>query len=157
MRKIFITLLMVFGLAQLMPVQATTGAKNAGQVVVAKLLTQKQNLPGSFANMTADDFLKLTPKKIKATTGKKLNLKEVVALKAAQKMVKKQLKSSSDSAPGIEKGVYIILAILIPFVAVGLATDWEGNDWLIALLLSLLCGIPGIIYALIKMKDYYPS
>lgn len=155
MRKIFITLLMVFGLAQLMPVQATTGAKNAGQVVVAKLLTQKQNLPGSFANMTADDFLKLTPKKIKATTGKKLNLKEVVALKAAQKMVKKQLKSASE--PGIEKGVYIILAILIPFVAVGLATDWEGNDWLIALLLSLLCGIPGIIYALIKMKDYYPS
>jgi len=156
MKKILITLLLAVGFAQVAPVHATTGAANAGQVVVAKLLTQRSELPTAFANMTTDEFLKMTPKKMKEATGKKMSLKQVIALKAAQKAVKKQIKSSdAAAAPGIEKGVYIILAIFIPFLAVGLATNWEGSDWLWALLLSFICGLPGIIYALIKMKDYY--
>jgi uncharacterized membrane protein YqaE (UPF0057 family) len=157
MKKILFTLLIAFGFAQLMPVQATTAAEHTGQAVLAKLLEQQNNLPASLRNMTPEEFLDLTPKKIKAATGKKLKLKEVVMLKAAQKAVKKQLKSGGSAAPGIEKGVYIILAIFIPFLAVGLASDWEGNDWLICLVLSLLCWLPGFIYALVKMKDYYPS
>lgn len=155
MKKILVTLLLVFGFAQLMPVQATTGAKNPGLVVAAKLMTLQNDLPSSFKNMTPEEFLKLTPKKIKAATGKRLKLKQVIELKAAQKMVKKQLKSADGAAPGIEKGVYIILAILIPFLAVGLASNWEGSDWLICLLLSVLCWLPGFIYALVKMKEYY--
>lgn len=155
MKKIFVTLLLALGLAQVAPVQATTGTPNAGEAVVAKLLKQRSELPAAFANMTPNEFLKMTPKKMKAATGKKMSLKQVIALKAAQKAVKKQIKSADSAAPGIEKGVYIILAIFIPFLAVGLATNWEGSDWLWALLLSFLCGIPGIIYALIKMKDYY--
>lgn len=156
MKRFFATLLIVFGFAQLMTVQATTSTQNAGNEVVAKLLMQQNDITGSFANMTPEEFLKLTPKQIKAETGKKLKFKQVVALKAAQKAVKKQMKGNGGDS-GIDKGVYIILAILIPFVAVGLASDWEGNDWLICLLLSVLCWLPGFIYAIIKMKDYYPA
>ncbi len=90
----------------------------------------------------------------------KLSFKEKLAIKLVKKKVEKMQKkmmanNGLAAAPSIDKGVYIILAIFIPFVAVGLATNFEGSDWLIALLLSLLFVIPGIIYALIKMNSYY--
>lgn len=47
----------------------------------------------------------------------------------------------------------IILAFLIPFVAVGLYTDWDVTKTLIALLLMLLFWLPGIIYALLTIFD----
>ncbi len=89
----------------------------------------------------------------------KLSFKEKLALKLvtkkAEKMQKKMASGKLSAAPGIEKGTYIIVAILIPFLAVGLATNFQGSDWLICLLLSFLFYLPGLIYALIKMKDYY--
>lgn len=110
------------------------------------------------AKLTVDRFLNLTPSEYKKITGEKLGLKRTVALKMAQHKFKKEIKRGLGGSPDdLDKTLYIVLAILIPFVAVGIATDWEGNNWIIALLLSLLCGIPGIIYALIKMKDYYPA
>lgn len=48
-----------------------------------------------------------------------------------------------------------LCAIFIPFVAVGIATDWELDKVLIAVLLSFLCWIPGVIYAFIIIRDYY--
>ncbi len=48
-----------------------------------------------------------------------------------------------------------ILAILIPFVAVGIVTDWDVTDVIINLLLCILCYIPGIIHAFIKIRDNY--
>jgi uncharacterized membrane protein YqaE (UPF0057 family) len=33
--------------------------------------------------------------------------------------------------------------------------DWTGNTWVVNLILSFLCWLPGFIHALIKMKDYY--
>ncbi|MCB0847727.1 MAG: hypothetical protein KDE26_30955, partial [Bacteroidetes bacterium] len=92
------------------------------------------------------------PKKYKEITGEKLGVQNTLKLKAAQKMLKKQQKKDSD----ISKGVYILLAILgLGFLAIGLLDDWEGNEWIIALVLAILCWIPGVIYALVKMKDYY--
>jgi hypothetical protein len=43
-------------------------------------------------SMTLEDFLKLTPKKIKEITGKKLNLKERIALRYVQSNIKKDFK-----------------------------------------------------------------
>jgi|JI71714BRNA_FD_contig_51_3021297_length_916_multi_4_in_0_out_0_1 uncharacterized membrane protein YqaE (UPF0057 family) len=106
-----------------------------------------------FSTMAADELLNMTPSKYKQITGKKLGLKNTLALKAAQKSVKKQFLKGG--APSIDKGIYILLAILIPFLAVGLASDWKGSEWIVALLLTALCYIPGLIYALIKMKNYY--
>lgn len=54
-----------------------------------------------------------------------------------------------------DKTLLYILAFVIPFVAVGLVTDWEIKDILINLLLTALCGVPGIIHAFIKVKNYY--
>ncbi len=49
--------------------------------------------------------------------------------------------------------LYYILAILIPFLAVGLVTDWDITKVVICLLLSFFLWIPGIIYALIVVHN----
>ena len=148
-------MLLLAGFTQIIPVQAAASAKNENPVGMGKMSAQQSELSDMFTNMTTDEFLELTPKKVKAATGKKMKLKEVIALKAAQKAVKKQMKSADKAGSGIDKTVYIILAIFIPFLAVGLATDWQGNDWWICLLLTFCFWIPGVIFAFIKMGDYY--
>lgn len=87
-------------------------------------------------------------------TSTKLSLKERIALKIAKKALKKETKQNDAD---ISKGVYILLAFLgLGWLAMGLLDDWEGNNWVICLVLSiLLVGIGGFIYALVKMKDYY--
>ncbi len=87
----------------------------------------------------------------------KLSFTEKIALKLVKKKAEKMAKKMANggAAPAIEKGVYIIVAIFIPFLAVGLATNFEGSDWLICLLLTFLFYLPGLIYALIKMNTYY--
>jgi uncharacterized membrane protein YqaE (UPF0057 family) len=47
----------------------------------------------------------------------------------------------------------LILCFLIPFLAVGLATDWDVTKVLICLILSLLFWVPGIIYALLVVLN----
>jgi uncharacterized membrane protein YqaE (UPF0057 family) len=47
----------------------------------------------------------------------------------------------------------LILCFLMPFLAVGLATDWDVTKVLICLILSLLFWIPGIIYALLVVLN----
>jgi uncharacterized membrane protein YqaE (UPF0057 family) len=37
----------------------------------------------------------------------------------------------------------------------GLFSDWDGSDWIVNLLLTMLCWLPGLIHALTKMKEYY--
>lgn len=124
---------------------------------------QQQKVEALLKEFATQDLNQLTINKVEELTGKEMSFKEKVAFKIAKMKMKKAQKkvvASMESgnglaAPGIDKGVYIILAIFIPFVAVGLATDWQGKDWIIALLLSFLCGLPGIIYALVKMNKYY--
>jgi uncharacterized membrane protein YqaE (UPF0057 family) len=130
----------------------TTIAPSA--VVATPEQSMKGIIPEQFAKMTTDEVLNMTPREYKKMTGQKLSLKEIIALKAAQKMIKKRLPVGAGGEP-VDKTMYIVLAILIPFLAVGLATDWDGNDWIICLVLSvLLCWVGGFIYALVKMKDY---
>ncbi len=47
----------------------------------------------------------------------------------------------------------LILCFLMPFLAVGLATDWDVTKVLICLILSLLIWVPGIIYALLVVLN----
>jgi uncharacterized membrane protein YqaE (UPF0057 family) len=56
----------------------------------------------------------------------------------------------------ISKGLYIILAIL-PFgwLGMGLNDNFTGSDWIISLVLYILLWLPGLIYTLVKMKNYY--
>ena len=105
-----------------------------------------------------DDFLNLTPKQYRQITGKKLSLKEAIVLKLAQKKIKKQIRQGkrADDIP-VSKGIFIVLAIFVPIAAVimmGLADEWSGNRWWLALLLYALCYLPGLIYTLTKLNDF---
>lgn len=112
------------------------------------------------AQLTIDKFLNLTPNEYKNITGEKLGFKKTIQLKLAQKALKHELKKNPEfhqgGGDGITKGLYVLLAILgLGWLAMGLKSDWEGSDWIINLVLTLLCWLPGLIHALIKMKDYY--
>lgn len=101
-----------------------------------------------------DQFLSLTPSKYKKLTGHKLGLKKSIELKAAQKLLKKRL--AAEGGTDIPKGLYIVMAIFgFGWLAMGLMDDFKGNDWWVNLLLTLLCWLPGVIHALVKMKKYY--
>lgn len=119
-------------------------------------------LSPELAQMAIDKFLDLTPAKYKKITGEKLGIKKTIELKLAQKALKKQLKKGAEIGPlteggdGITKGLYVLLAILgLGWLAMGIKDDWNGSDWIINLVLTILCWLPGLIHALIKMKKYY--
>lgn len=61
---------------------------------------------------SVDDFLNLTPKKYKEITGEKLGLKKTIALKAAQKAVKKQMNGNASAGPKSQ----LVALILVIFV-----------------------------------------
>jgi uncharacterized membrane protein YqaE (UPF0057 family) len=110
-------------------------------------------LPADMAQFNLNQFLTLTPNTYTEITGKKLGFVKTVQLKAAQKYLKKKVGQSED----ISKEIYIVLAIFgLGFVAMGLLDDWKGSDWIINLVLTALCWLPGLIHAFMKMKKYYP-
>lgn len=132
-------------------------------VAPAEAILAETGLPAD-AISNLDDFVSLTPKKYKEMTGKKLSLKEVLVMKLAQKKIKKQIRQSrkgnQDNEDQFPKGLFIACAILLPIAAVifmGVMDDWKGNNWWTALILYALCYVPGLIYTLTKVKDYYPA
>ena len=105
-----------------------------------------------FATMNLEAFLEMTPSKFEELTGKKLGLKETVKMKFAQKKVAKLVAKK----PAVESGVYVLLAILgFGWIAMGLNDDWNGSDWIVNLILTLLCWLPGLIHALTKKSKWY--
>jgi uncharacterized membrane protein YqaE (UPF0057 family)/cell division protein ZapA (FtsZ GTPase activity inhibitor) len=75
------------------------------------------------------------------------NHQAVKKAKQEVKALKKEMKQEkSDDVP---VGLLYVLCFFIPFVAVGLATDWDITTVLINILWTMLCGIPGIIHAFI--------
>ena len=72
---------------------------------------------------------------------KQISKQEMKALKKAVKSQKK-----SDDVP---IGLLYVLCFFVPFIVVGIVTDWDIPSVLINLLWTLLCGIPGVIHALI--------
>ncbi len=132
-------------------------------IVCTNAFNPLKNVPNSapVANITTLDkmiakggksFLDMTPKEFQKMTGKKLSVKEIIKMKVAQKALKMKMKKSGGD---YSKGLFILLAILgWAWLLMGLQDDWSGNNWWVNLLLTLLCGIPGLIHALVKMKEY---
>lgn len=79
------------------------------------------------------------------TTPNKLTRNQRKSMKSA---VTTTVNESSDDAI-----LYYILALLIPFLAVGLVTNWDVTKVVICLLLSIFFWIPGIIYAIIVVSN----
>ena len=93
----------------------------------------------------------ITPNDIQKLTGKKLSLKEVIKLKAAQKI----LKAKKAGGDGYSKGIFILLALLgWSWLLMGIQDDFSGSTWLVNLLLTLLCWLPGFIHSMVHMKEY---
>lgn len=116
----------------------------------------QQFSPEMSNSMDLEEFLSMTPKKIKQKTGKRLGVKKSLQLKAAQRAVKRNMKKTKKAGDGISSGLYILLAILgLAWVAMGVMDDWSGNNWIVNIILTVLCWLPGLIHALAKKKDYY--
>jgi hypothetical protein len=114
-------------------------------------------LPADLAATQMEQFMSLTPAKYKEMTGKKLGWKNSLALRMAQKSLKKEMAGGGSGSSDIPKGLYIVAVIFgWGWLCMGLMDNWEGKNWWVNLLLVYLtCGIGGLIHGLIKMKDYY--
>ncbi|RNI28360.1 YqaE/Pmp3 family membrane protein [Rufibacter immobilis] len=72
--------------------------------------------------------------------------------KAERKEFKKEVKEALRQTHDTNKILLIILAILIPPLAVGLYEGITSRFW-ISLLLTLLFFVPGLIYSLLVVTD----
>lgn len=99
-----------------------------------------------------NDLVNMTPQQYTELTGEKLSFTQVVALKYTQH----KLKKASNGQDPIEddKVLMILLAIIIPPVAVYLLHD-IGQEFWVNIILTLLCGLPGMIHALILVSKRF--
>lgn len=99
-------------------------------------------VPG-FETLTIDEFLALTPGKIRKETGKKLSLKQIIVLKKAQKKIKKSL--TGNAAGGKSQLVALLLVVLVG--ALGIHRFYLGyiGIGIIQLLTMGGCGIWALI------------
>lgn len=111
-----------------------------------------QNINPEMAQMGLQQFLEMTPKKYRKITGKRLGFANSIKLKMAQKYIKRKTKKSA----GLPQILFFGMAMTwLGWLAMGILDGWSGANWIIALLLTMLCIIPGIIFSFIKMKEYY--
>jgi uncharacterized membrane protein YqaE (UPF0057 family) len=106
------------------------------------------------SNMGMEEFLTLTPSRYRELTGKKLGIMKSLELKMAQKYLKKKMNNENGS--NVPQWLYVVMAIFfLGWLAIGIQSNWKGNDWWICLLLYFLFWLPGVIYALVVMNKYY--
>lgn len=90
-----------------------------------------------FGEMTMEDFLALTPRKIRKKTGQKLSIKEAIALKMAQKKIKKATKKGG----GKRQLLAIILGIFLGGLGIHRFYLGDFKIGLIQLLTGGGCGV----------------
>jgi len=119
----------------------------------------KEDLTNVLQEMDLEEYLSMTPKKYKKKYGKKLGIKNTIHMKMTQKLIKRNMKKADAekrASDDLSKGLYILLAFLgLGWLAMGLLDDFDGSNWIICLVLYLLLWLPGFIYTLVKMSDYY--
>jgi len=73
----------------------------------------------------------------------------------AKPMVKAAVKQMSKPNKTADSDLILlyILCLLLPPVAVGIVTDWEGGPLILNIILCLLCWIPGIVHAFIVVSE----
>ena len=120
----------------------TLNESNETSLLVEDKTTKKDNSQeNETINTTKIETVRLAMLAPKASSSK-----EVASAKktmASTKLVKKALK---DEVPTI---LLYVLCFFIPFLAVGLATDWDVTAVVINLLLCFLLLLPGVIHAII--------
>lgn len=141
-----------------------TNVEKTERVSIEKeTLEVEKTTPVAIENNSIEEVAEVTVQENTIST-EEAPVKEHKAVeKLAQKVAKVKSKVNKDSIINNSSNtsnttddmmiLLIILAILLPFVAVGIYTDWDVTKVLIALLLSLLFWLPGIIYALLVIND----
>ncbi|MEM6770131.1 MAG: TM2 domain-containing protein [Bacteroidota bacterium] len=100
--------------------------------------------------ITTEDFLALTPKKIRQATGERLGLQKSIALKAAQKALRKDIKKAKKGqAPaGGDRNQLVALLLAIFLGGIGVHSFYLGQTGKgiaqIVLFLTSFLIIPGI-------------
>lgn len=82
----------------------------------------------------------------------KVSVKQIVQAKKAVNKVKHEMKKKNNSSGDVDIVLLYVLCFLLPPIAVGLATDWDTNKLILNIILTILCGIPGIIHAIIVVS-----
>ena len=59
------------------------------------------------------------------------------------------LETDGKKSDDVPVGLLYLLCFIFPFIAVGIVTDWDITAVIVNILWTFLCGIPGIIHALI--------
>lgn len=114
-------------------------------------------LPVNVTSLSPEDFLSMTPAKFKATTGRKMKFKEVIAMKSAQKAVKKSM-GTGGSGDGKSQLVALLLAIFLGVLGVHRFYLGYTGVGIIQLLTAGGCGIWYIIdIIMIAVGDLKPK
>lgn len=118
-------------------VSITEPTREETKVVVAETPGSVKEASETTASKTIQHYTKAEKKQI---------------VQAAKEFKKQTKKAQKEGNSGPEPILLYILCFIIPPVAVGLATDWETKPVIINIILTLLCGIPGIIHAIIVVS-----
>lgn len=121
----------------------TPTAQEATAPASVAVVTPEAVTPQSVVNNAGNTQMAAAPAATKAVKA------EGMVKKAAQKMLKKQLRKATSKPMDDGQLLYIIIAFFIPFLGVALYEgEITGHFW-ISLLLTLLFWLPGFIYALL--------
>ncbi len=133
--KKFLQLPLLIAICALMSVTSMQAA-----VVLEQNSPMEQLLDGTQPGMTLEQFVKLTPNQVEEMTGQKMGFKETLALKKAQKQIKKDMKDGSASNP---KSQIIALILVIVVGGLGVHRFYLGYTLIgvIQLLTAGGCGI----------------
>ncbi len=100
-----------------------------------------------------EEILQLTPKVYRERTGKALSLQEIASLKKYQEELKAALPPNKE--PELDKTIYIILAVIgLGFLGIGLNSNWEGNEWIYALLMIAVGYVGAIVCFILPLVGY---
>ena len=136
--------------------RSTVGAKvnSASPMEIMVAEVQEENIV-SAKNATSTIKVKRTKSSESTTIAVTEEATTEIADMSAPVKENKKEKSTSSSQKSSSAPVWLIwvLAILLPFVGVGLVTDWDITLTLIALGLTLLFWVPGVIFALIVVNN----
>ena len=155
MKNVFLCFLLLLGVYT---VKADEVAKNAGTTGI-EFSTGINDLPVEMRNANAETFLTMTPAKFKTMTGRKMKLKEVIALKSAQKAAKKAMGGDEGAEGGAKSQlIALILALLIGYLGIHRFYLGYTTIGIIQILTLGGCGIWALIDAImIATGDLKPA
>jgi len=125
--------------------------KKLVSIVIVSIILMTGSVYASFPVNNSGD-VQQTEIKSNVKESKNVVDQKVINKSELKKALKEAKKSNSSKGGGVPIAVLYLLCFLFPVIAVGLATDWDLMPMIYNLLWTLLCGIPGVIHAIIVVK-----